>query len=141
MTLFHAHHFGLCGLTLAAAILGTGASGGDARRAQAGPWGALGIAMEVTESGARLEFDCAHGTIGEPLLLDAEGRFNVKGLFFRERGGPVREGEESKGQPVRYTGQVAGEDMTLTIQPEEGDTPIGTYKLVRGKLGRLRKCL
>ncbi len=131
----------LCGLALAAAILGAGASGGDTKRAQAGPWGALGVSMEVAESGARIEFDCAHATIGEPLLLDSEGRFDVKGLYFREHGGPVREGEESKGQPVRFTGQVTGEDMTLTIKPEGSDTPIGSYNLAHGKTGRLRKCL
>lgn len=131
----------LCALAVAAASLALVPSGGDTKRAPAGPWGAPGIAMEVTESGARIEFDCAHATISEPLLLDSEGRFDVKGLFFREHGGPIHEGEESKGQPVRYTGQVAGEDMTLTIKPQESDTPLGSYNLVRGKPGRLHKCL
>ncbi len=128
-------------LAFATATLCIGPPGGGTKRAQAGPWGAMGVAMEVTESGARIEFDCAHGTIGEPLLLDSEGRFDVKGLYFREHGGPVREGEESKGQPVRFTGQVTGEDMTLTIKSPESDAAIGSYTLVRGKSGRLRKCL
>ena len=131
---------GLCVFALAATSLALGSSGGS-KRAQAGAWGALGIAMEVTESGARVEFDCAHGTVSEPLLLDSDGRFDVKGLFFREHGGPIRQGEEPKGEPVRYTGQVTGEDMTLTVKPEEGDSPIGSFKLVYGKPGRLRKCL
>jgi hypothetical protein len=131
---------GLCALAVAAATLGLGPSGGDTRRAQTGPWGAIGIAIEVTESGARIEFDCAHGTISEPILLDSEGRFDVKGLHFREHGGPIREGEESKGEPVRCVGQVTGDTMTLTIK-SESDTAIGSYKLVHGKAGRIRKCL
>jgi len=97
--------------------------------------------MEVTESGARIELDCAHGTISEPILLDSEGRLDVKGLHFREHGGPIREGEESRGEPVRYAGQVTGDTMTLTIKSEGSDTAIGTYKLVHGKAGRIRKCL
>ncbi len=132
---------GLCAFTLAAATLAVGPSGGDMKRAQTGPWGALGIAMEVTQSGARIEFDCAHGTISESILLDSEGRFDVKGLHFREHGGPIREGEESRGEPVRYAGQVTGDTMTLTIKSEGSDTAIGTYKLVHGKAGRIRKCL
>jgi hypothetical protein len=101
----------------------------------------MGIGMVVTETGARIEYDCAHGTISELLRLDADGRFDVKGLHFREHGGPVREGEESWGDPVRYTGQVTGENMTLTVRHEESDTPAGSYKLVRGKTGRIHKCL
>jgi hypothetical protein len=132
----------LCAFALAAASLALGPPGaGETKRAQAGPWGALGIAMDVTESGARIEFDCAHGTLGEPILLDSDGRFDVKGLHFREHGGPIREGEESKGAPVRYVGQVTGDTMMLTIKPEGSDTAIGSYKLVHGKTGRIRKCL
>jgi hypothetical protein len=130
-----------CALAVAAATLGPGPSGGDTKRVAAGTWGATGIAMEVTASGARIEYDCAHGTISEPLVLDADGRFNVKGRHFREHGGPVREGEDSNGQPVRYTGQVTGDTMTLTVTPEGSDTAISSHTLVRGKTGRLHKCL
>ncbi len=126
---------------LAAATLGLGPPGGEPKRVSAGQWGAVGIAMEVTESGARIEYDCAHGTIDEPLVLDADGRFDVKGHHFREHGGPVREGEESRGEPVRYVGQVTGDTMTLTVKPEGSDSPIGNHQLVRGKMGRIRKCL
>lgn len=131
----------LCAFALAAVSLALGPRGSDTKRVQAGPWGAVGIAMEVTESGARIEFDCAHGTIGEPIILDSKGRFDIKALHFREHGGPIREGEESKGEPVRYVGQVTGDTMTLTIKSEGSDTAIGSYKLVRGKTGRIRKCL
>jgi hypothetical protein len=130
-----------CALAVAAAALGLGPSGGDTKPVSAGNWGALGIAMEVTDSGARIEYDCAHGTIDQPLALDAEGRFDVRGHHFREHGGPVREGEESRGEPVRYTGQVTGDTMTLTVTPEGSNSPIGNHQLVRGKMGRIRKCL
>ena len=131
----------LCALAVAAAALGAGPSGGDTKRVAAGAWGAAGIAMDITASGARIEYDCAHGTITEPLVLDADGRFDVKGRHSREHGGPVREGEDSNGQPVRYTGQVTGDTMTLTVMPEGSDTAISSHTLVRGKAGRIHKCM
>ena len=107
----------------------------------AGQWGAMGIAMEVTEYGARIEYDCAHGTIDQPLVLDAEGRLDVKGLHYREHGGPIRQEEVSRGVPVRYVGQVTGDTMTVTVTPDGSDSPIGNHQLVRGKMGRIHKCL
>ena len=131
----------LCALAVAAATLGSGPSGRDTRHVAPGTWGANGIAMEVTEAGARIEYDCARGTITEPLVLDADGGFHVKGRHFREHGGPVRDGEESNGQPVRYTGRVTGDTMTLAVRPEGSDTAISSHTLVRGKTGRIHKCL
>jgi hypothetical protein len=127
---------------LALGELGLGApADGKPDRVAAGRWGGQGIAMEVAEKGATLDYDCAHGTLDEAILLDAEGRFEVKGLHFRERGGPAREGQEPKGQPVRYTGKVEGKTMTLTIKGLDKDEPIGTYTLVHAKPPRIRRCL
>jgi hypothetical protein len=117
------------------------AASGQSRRIAEGSWGGMGIRMVITRTGARIEYDCAHGTITEPLRLDAGGRFDLKGLHFPEHGGPIREGEEPRGRPVRYTGHVTGENMTLTVRHEESDTPAGSDKLVRGKTGRIHKCL
>ena len=41
-------------------------------RVAMGTWSGPNISMEVTESGARLEFVCAHGTMAEPLILKDE---------------------------------------------------------------------
>jgi hypothetical protein len=145
-------HGGLTGAPIFSFVLGvstiilvatctSAAASGQSRRVAAGSWGGMGIGMVITGTGARIEYDCAHGTISEPLRLGADGRFDVRGLHFPEHGGPVREGEEPRGRPVRYTGHVTGENMTLTVRHEESDTPAGSYKLVRGKTGRIRKCL
>ena len=128
-------------LAIASTLAICASAGGGTKKVAAGSWGASGIAMEVAESGATIEYDCARGTISGPLVLDADGRFDVKGRHFREHGGPVREGEESNGQPVRYTGQVSGDTMTLEVKPEGSDTAIGSHTLVHGRSGRIRKCL
>ena len=42
-------------------------------------WGGDHIEMEVTKTGARVEFDCAHGTIDAPLRVDSQGAFTLQG--------------------------------------------------------------
>lgn len=95
--------------------------------------------MEVTESGARVEFVCAHGTMAEPLILK-DGRFTVPGTFVRERGGSTREGQSEKGLPVTYRGEFDGERITLTFSLASDSSDAETFSLTRGTHGRLIKC-
>ena len=104
-------------------------------------WGRRGIQLEVAGKDGRFELDCAHGTFEEPLEPDARGRFEAGGRLVRERGGPQREGEEPKGEPVRFAGTVKDDTMTLSIRLVEGDEEVGRFTLTRGKAGRLHKCL
>jgi hypothetical protein len=106
-----------------------------------GQWGAQGVSMEVAGSGATLNFDCAHGSISEAIVPDGNGKFVVKGFFAREHPGPIREGEDSSGQPATYTGAVDGQTLTLTITLTGTNEAIGTFTLTHGKMGRIRKCL
>ena len=103
-----------------------------------GVWGGDHIRLEVTEGGATIEFDCAHGSADGKIPVDAAGRFSVAGTYYPEHGGPVREGEGSSGQPVRLTGRVGGSLMSLTVT--RGRTKIGTYTLTRDSDGRVFKC-
>lgn len=112
---------------------------GKPARVPAGAWGGQGIALEVTEKGATLEYDCAHGTVDEAMKLDSSGRFEVRGMHVRERPGPVREGE-SNGQPAVYSGKVDGDTMTLTVKLNGLDEAVGTYTLALGRHPRIHKC-
>ena len=106
-----------------------------------GVWGGTGIRLEVDATGATVEYDCAHGTITERMVIDREGRFDVRGTHVREHGGPVRENEEEVAQPARYAGQVDGGSMTLTVMLPDARQTIGRFTLTRGNQGRIRKCL
>ena len=106
----------------------------------AGTWGGDGVRLEVGERGAEVEFDCAHGSMGK-ISPGRNGRFEVRGVFVRERGGPERIGGEPEGEPARYSGRVEGERMTLRVTLTDSNTDAGTFTLTRGKAGRLRKCL
>src|SRR3712207_1976555 len=53
-----------------------------------GVWGGQHIRFEVNEGGANVEYDCARATVEGKILVDASGRFNVAGTYYREHGGP-----------------------------------------------------
>jgi len=116
------------------------------REVALGRWGGRGIAMTVEESGAKIEFDCAHGSISGRLALDADGRFELPGTFGRERPGPVRMGPngepaEEKGAPATYSGRLQDGVLRLTIRVEGADEDFPPIELRFGQTPRLHKCL
>jgi hypothetical protein len=105
-----------------------------------GTWGGPHIQLIVQDGGATIEYDCANGSIEGPLKLDSRGRFSLLGKHFREHGGPIRIGEESKPMAARYTGRIDGTRMTLTVTLVNPKGKMGTYQLTRGSQGRVFKC-
>jgi hypothetical protein len=106
-----------------------------------GTWGGDHISMEVTEEGAQVEYDCAHGTISEPIKVNSQGKFFAKGTHFRERGGPQRADAEDKGEPVTYSGTTDGKTATLTVTNSVTNDVVGTFTLTLGRRSRITKCL
>jgi hypothetical protein len=97
--------------------------------------------MQVTSTGARLEYDCADGTIEEPLRPDASGRFVVSGVHAPGQGGPVRAGEILPSFRARYEGQLAGPQMLLRVTLVESPLVVGVFTLQRGSPGLILRCL
>ena len=93
----------------------------------------------MTQQGGTLEFDCAQGTISEPLVLDAVGRFRAKGTF-QTGGGPVRR-DQKPGRDVVYTGTVEGDTMQLELTLTEDKGSPEKFTLVHGQPGNLRIAL
>ncbi|HYX41875.1 MAG TPA: hypothetical protein VE821_09275 [Pyrinomonadaceae bacterium] len=108
-------------------------------RVATGVWGGEHVRLQVTDDGATIEYDCAHGTLAGPLALDGQGRFSVTGTYARE-GGPVRVDAAPAGVPARYTGSVQGRTLTLTTTLTDKDQNVGTFTLTQGSEGRLWKC-
>src|SRR4029077_1824336 len=81
---------------------------------QTAVWGGDHVRMEVTRSGAELEFDCATGTITEA-VPETEGTFSLKGTFTPERGGPTRDGDASRTVDANYSGTIKNDTMTLRV--------------------------
>ncbi len=106
-----------------------------------GVWGGEHIRMEVNDSGADIEFDCARGSISQRLELDDKGRFKVQGIYIAETAAPaaVDGGLTASGVKVTYTGTISGSNLRLEVFIEGQDMP-RTFDLVQGDQGHLAKC-
>jgi hypothetical protein len=109
------------------------------RRVPAGSWGGPRAGLTVEEKGARLELDCAHGTIGRTLTMDAKGAFEADGRYFPEHGGPTLKDDRDEGRAARYAGTLSGRTLSLTVKLGDGET-LGPYALTLGRPPRLMKC-
>ena len=116
------------------------ASEGRAKSLPVGQWGGEHISLDVTGRGATVEYDCAHATIARRITIDRHGGFDVSGKQSSEHGGPVRQGQEASGYPVRFKGQVNDKTMTLNVTNSLTKELIGTFTLVHGAEPRLMKC-
>ena len=105
-----------------------------------GVWGGEHIRFEVTETGASVEYDCAHGTVEGKIVVDARGRFNVYGLHYEEHGGPVRPGDDASGYRVRLSGRVGGSLMKLTVTRPGARKAVGSFSLARDREPFIVKC-
>jgi hypothetical protein len=104
-----------------------------------GIWGGNHANLEISEGKSSLEFDCANGTISEPIVLDSNGHFEVQGFYVREGPGPVREGGNGQSRAI-YSGDVKDDTMTLSIRLDGSSDVVLNVTITRGKQGRLRKC-
>jgi hypothetical protein len=105
-----------------------------------GKWGGQNVQLDVTEDGAQLRFSCAGGKIEQPLTLDAEGRFSAKGTFVALGMGPLREDDPPKSRSAVYSGVVHDKAMTLTVTVADSKDEGGTFELIEGEPGRIRRC-
>jgi hypothetical protein len=96
--------------------------------------------MEVTEAGTEIDYDCAHGRITEKIAPNRDGKFMVKGVHAKERGGPSRIDEQNE-EAASYAGSISGDTMTLTVTLTKNNETVGTFTLKHGSTGRVRKCL
>jgi hypothetical protein len=101
-------------------------------------WGGDHLSLEITADGAKLDFDCASGTITHPLSIDAQGKFHSRGTFTSERPGPVMRDSPGAAQAT-YTGTIQGDTMHLVVS-SGNQQPYGEYVLTRGRPGRVMKC-
>lgn len=121
-----------CGTLLCAAIA--------ADRVPTGTWGGDRVQLNVTERGATTEYDCAHGTVDQPLEVDRAGRFNATGRHVLEHAGPVRADEPPDSHPASYEGRLSGDALTLSVVLTDTGDEVGTFSLRRNMGSRLHKC-
>jgi hypothetical protein len=112
----------------------------EQNRVTAGTWGGQNVSLNVSGSGAEVQFSCAHGSIDQPLVLNSDGRFSAKGTFIAETPGPTYEDNPPKKQPALYSGTVIDQDMTLVVTIIETKDEVGSFTLKQGAGGHVRRC-
>lgn len=105
-----------------------------------GTWGGLHVLLTLSANGGRIEYDCAQGTLDEPVRPDAHGVFHVRGQHIQNQGGPARVGDEPPApRQATYDGSVSGDRMQLRVS-SNGEA-IGSYALRRGADPQMAYCL
>ena len=95
----------------------------------------------MNEASGQLDYDCAAGTIDQPLLADSNGRFSASGTHTPGHGGPDRINHVPTAFPARYSGNVKGDTMTLAVDVPALGTRIGPYMLRRDTEPTVMRCL
>ncbi|MGQ0533265.1 MAG: hypothetical protein ACT4OF_11335 [Caulobacteraceae bacterium] len=104
-----------------------------------GSWGGEHIGLELSAAGGRLDYDCAAGTIDQPVRPDASGRFTARGTHTPNTGGPERIDVPRPRVEATYTGGVNGDRLTLSVRTP--DAELGPFTLARGAEPMLMRCL
>ena len=103
-------------------------------------WGGEHLDLVQSDTGATLQYDCAHGTISGRVTPDASGRFVASGTHVFEHGGPVRADETEDRHSATFTGRIVGSSMTLSVTVSGVSALLGPFILQRGVAGRLYRC-
>ena len=103
-------------------------------------WGGRGIALHMNATGATIEFDCAHGTIKDPMPPIAGGDFSVAGFYTPEMGGPVQKNAPPRDLHATYNISISGDTMRLQVMLADKNPQPPPYTLTRGTAGKVIKC-
>lgn len=104
-----------------------------------GRWGGERLNLFLDANGGRVETDCASGLIAGPVQADRQGHFSATGTFAVQRAGSQPADVDDRAA-ARYSGDVKGDTMTLTISPVAGAAP-QVFHLRKGVAVKLVRCL
>lgn len=104
-----------------------------------GQWGGQGINLMLEGGLGTIEYDCASGTIDQP-IPSAEGAFTVEGTHRTGQGGPVRVGQIFRAQRATYTGTHVKDQLMLNVKLEDGEV-LGPFTLTKGAPAQINRCL
>ncbi len=105
-----------------------------------GLWGGEHFRMTVSDDKASFELDCANGEIRGPLRFNKNGTFAFEGTLTKQGPGPIRVGREPRPTPVRFTGKIKGDTMTIAVINRDTQRSEGNYVLTKGREVRLHRC-
>jgi len=104
-----------------------------------GTWGGQEASLVLTTSGGQVAYACGAGTIDSAWTISRAGQFAASGQHFFG-GGPVPP-QGRPPHPAHYSGQVQGNDLTLTVTLTDLNQTLGPFHLVRGGPAVVEQCV
>ena len=103
-----------------------------------GTWGGEHLRVVVDAKGATVEGDCADGHIPGPIALTPAGSFAAAGTFQQHKGGPQPADPRAVQTGAKYSGEIRGDVMTLSILPTGAAAQ--SFTLRKGAAVKLHRC-
>jgi len=103
-----------------------------------GSWGGPHIGVDLTGGLGAVEFDCAAGSIDQPII--SGGPFRVPGTYRPGASGPVRVGQIFTAKRATYSGTATKRTMTMMVTLEDGEV-LGPFDLTLGAAPQITRCL
>jgi hypothetical protein len=101
-----------------------------------GTWGGDNAGLIAGDTAAHVHIGCTLGDTKSSIQPDADGRFDVVGTYNVDAH-PVDRGIT---HPARFTGQIAGRTMTLTVILTDTARQVGPVTLTYGKEPKMGPC-
>lgn len=101
-----------------------------------GTWGGDDAGLIVTDTDVHVHIGCTLGDALGPIRPDAYGRFEASGTYNVDAF-PINRGIT---HPARFTGQITGQTMTLTVSLTDTARVLGPVTLTFGKEPKMGPC-
>jgi hypothetical protein len=101
-----------------------------------GVFGGEHAQLTLDAQGGQLDFDCAAGTITEPLRLGADGLFALHGTYLQGSG--VELPDPPKPVDAIYAGTLVGNTISLQIFTPSG--VLGPFRLIKNATATIFHC-
>ena len=123
-------------LLIAAVACSTATSTPAANLDVQGTWGGDNAGLIVNLTDVHVHIGCTLGDAAGPIRTDADGRFEATGTYNVDAY-PVNRGIE---HPAKFTGEVRGSTMTLTVALTDTARVLGPVTLTYGKQPQMGPC-
>jgi hypothetical protein len=101
-----------------------------------GTWGGDNAGLIADDTSAHVHIGCTYGNVHQPVIPDDQGRFDVPGEH-NITAYPVDRGIL---HPARFSGRIAGGQMSLTVTLTDPTVTLGPVQLAYGKEPRMGPC-
>ena len=128
-------------MLVALATVSCGASAtSDNELPTTGTWGGPDIQVVVASEGTTTQFVCAHGTIDQLIVADANGNFSATGTYVFEHPATVAGQASSDSHSARYDGQLSDKTMRISVTVPDKQQVFGPFTATLGATGPNTRC-